>query len=377
MKIKNFLKTLIIIFIVSCSTSDDSGVNVGGPSGGNNGGQDPVEYLREHVSFPIGVALSYEQIASNTNSMINYREVMNNEFNSLTFGNEMKMYNMFPAPDTYDWSDGDDLVAYAQEHGMRIHGHTLLWHPEYSIPNWLESFSGTDQEFEDQVKNYIINTVAHFAEFEDDNGNPIVESWDVVNEALTSEAMNAVFRQRIGEDYVAKCHQWARQGDANVKLFYNDYNIAGDPNKRNEILSMVNSFIANGVPIDGIGMQMHLNHNWPSPSELQTAIQQVSDTGLLVHISEIDVKVNYNDDITEFTTERAQAQSDQFQRAAYYYKTIVPSSQQFGITVWGLRDIDSWLYDNGTDWPLLFDNNFDRKQAYIGFTNGLKGISPD
>ena len=96
-----------------------------------------------------------------------------------------------------------------------------------------------------------------------------------------------------------------------------------------------------------------------------------------MHISEIDVKVNYNDDITEFTSERAQAQSDQYQRAAYYYKTIVPSSQQFGVTVWGLRDIDSWLYDNGTDWPLLFDNNFDRKQAYIGFTNGLKGISPD
>ncbi|WP_053975461.1 endo-1,4-beta-xylanase [Mangrovimonas xylaniphaga] len=372
---KKIFKLLICVLIVSCS-SDDGGNSpiVGGPSNPNPNPSTP-DYLQDQVNFPIGNTVSAAELASSSATNTAFKEVLLNDYNSITAGNDMKMYNMYMGPNSYDWSDGDAIVAYAKDNDLRVHGHTLLWHPEYAIPNWLENFSGTDAEFETLIKDYIQAAVAHFADALDDDGNPIVQSWDVVNEGYDGGALRStLFQQRIGDDYIAKAFQWAREADPDVKLFYNDYNIAGTPAKRAAILNMVSEFQNNGTPIDGIGMQMHLNHDWPT-SDLPLAIQEIANTGLLVHVSELDVKVNYADDLTELTAERAALQSDQYQRVSYYYKTIVPTNQQFGITVWGVRDVDSWLYDNGTEWPLMYDADFEPKPAYDGFKDGLNGTN--
>ena len=137
---------------------------------------------------------------------------------------------------------------------------------------------------------------------------------------------------------------------------------------------MVTDFQTRNIPIDGIGLQMHLNHDWPN-TDLPLAVQEIADTGLLVHVSELDVKANYNNDISELTEVRAGLQEDQYQRAVYYYTTSVPAAQQYGITIWGLRDQDSWLYDNGGDWPLLYNNEFKTKISHRGFVVGLKGVA--
>ena len=241
----------------------------------------------------------------------------------------------------------------------------------------MNSFAGTDGEFEAQVEGYVKATVAHFAEETDGDGNPIVTGWDVLNEYFEgSSVRNTLFLQRMGDDYHKKLFQWAREADADVKLFYNDFNIAGEVGKRSAIINMVNDFQTNGVPIDGIGMQMHLNHDWPN-TDLPVSIQDIADTGLLVHVSELDVKVNFSDDITELTEERAALQEAQFQRAGYYYTTIVPSPQQYGLTLWGFRDQDSWLYDGGSDWPLLYNIEFVTKISHRGLIAGLNGENPD
>lgn len=176
------------------------------------------------------------------------------------------MANIFRGPGDYDFSDGDAIVAYAKENGMRVHGHTLVWHQ--SIPGWLNDFAGTDEEFEALIEDYVKATVSHFAEetmSRDGQEVPVVEGWDVVNEVFDGASLrSSLFRQKLGDDYASKLFTWAREADPDVKLFYNDYNIAGDPSKRNAIINMVNNFQENEVPIDGIGMQMHLNHNWPS-----------------------------------------------------------------------------------------------------------------
>lgn len=376
-KINKILAIFIMsIAMISCGGSDDgpSGPIVGGPTGGiggtgGTGGGNTPEYLKDFANFPIGNIVSTAKLSSSSSDDTNFKEILNNEFNSITAENEMKSYNMFIGPGNYDWSDGDAIVAYAKVNGMRVHGHALAWHSQQ--PGWFNSFSGTDAEFETAVMDYITATVAHFAEEKDGSGNSVVASWDVFNEAYTSAAPSNVLFTKI-DDVIAKCFTAARAGDANVKLFYNDYNIAGTVSKRNDIITMVNDLLSRNIPIDGVGMQMHLNHDWPS-NDLPTAIQDIANTGLLVHLSELDIKANYNNDVSELTAARAQAQADQFQNAAYYYKTLVPTSQQHGITIWGFRDRDSWLYDNGGDWPLLFDNSFDPKPAYDGFVDGLKG----
>ncbi|MEZ4810101.1 MAG: endo-1,4-beta-xylanase [Allomuricauda sp.] len=397
MKVFKIVAIVFFGILAGCSSGGNDGPSgpiIGGPSDDIDPGptddgpvvdddipaNDPFLYsatqdLNDVASFPIGNIASATKLASTSADNETFKQVLNDEYNSITAENDMKMANMFTGPDTYDFSDGDAIVAYAKENGFRVHGHTLVWHQ--SIPGWLNSFAGTDEEFEAQVEGYVKATVAHFAEATNDNGDPIVTGWDVLNEYFDGGSVrNTLFLQRIGDDYHKKLYLWAREADPDVKLFYNDYNIAGDVAKRTAVLNLVSDFETNSIPIDGIGMQMHLNHDWPS-SDLPTAVQDIADTGLLVHVSELDVKVNYSDDISALTEERAAAQEVQFQRVGYYYSTLVPSAQQYGITLWGCRDRDSWLYAGGTEWPLLYSNEFVTKISHRGLIAGLNEENPD
>ncbi|MBL86900.1 MAG: hypothetical protein CMO82_09620 [Winogradskyella sp.] len=378
---KKLFFSLIVTSIIftSCSKDDSNGVSVGGPSGGSddvvNPG-DPLLYtpsdnLKDIANYPIGNIVSASRLTSSSEG--EFRVVLNNDFNSITAENDMKMANMFVGPNSFDFSDGDAIVAYAKANGMRVHGHALIWHPNYAIPDWLENFSGTDAEFEAHIENYVKTTVEHFALEVDANGNSIVAAWDVVNEYFddNGDVRSTLFTQRMGSDYIERIFQWAREADPNVKLFYNDYNIAGQTNKRSSILSMANTFQNSGIPIDGIGMQMHLSSAWPSQQEVTQAITDVAGSNLLVHISELDIGINPNDDINSLTVERAQEQEALYNHVSSEYSSIVPSSQQYGITVWGVRDQDSWRYDGGTEWPLLYNENFEFKIAHRGFADGL------
>lgn len=380
MKIKKIVVLLFIASFMACST-DDSGVTVGGPTPPDDDenveeGNTP-EYLKDIPSFPIGNIVSASKLNSNSAENTNFKHVLLNDYNSMSAENDMKMANFFIGPDNFDFSDGDAIVAYAKANGLRVHGHTLVWHPDYAVPNWLLNFSGTDAEFEAHIEHYVKTTVAHFAQAKDENGNAIVEGWDVVNEYIDDSAgiRSSIFTQRMGSDYIKKIFIWAREADPNVKLFYNDYNVVIQ-SKRQAILNMVNEFISENIPIDGIGLQMHLNYNWPSDSDIASALSDVANTGLLVHVSELDVRANPNNDITTLTNERAQLQADQFQRVSYHYTENVPASQQYGITIWGFRDQDSWRYDGGKDWPLMYDNSFTKKPAYTGFADGLREQAP-
>lgn len=377
---KNFLRLAVLCLIsMGCSSDDSNGVTVGGPSGGNDddGGVsgDPLLYipttsLQDLANFPIGNIVSAGRLASASEA--DFRTILNTDYNSITAENDMKMNNIFIGPDTFDFSDGDVIVTYAKANGMRVHGHALVWHPDYAIPDWLENFAGTDEEFEAQIENYVKTTVEHFAEEKDANGNSIVTGWDVVNEYFDGgNIRSSLFTQRMGQNYIEKIFQWAREADPDVKLFYNDYNIAGETNKRSAILAMVTSFQNNGIPIDGVGMQMHLGLAWPSLQEITTAITDVTNSGLMVHISELDIQVNSNEDITSLTLERAQEQELFYNHVSSEYNSIVPTDKQYGITIWGMRDQDSWRYDGGTDWLLLYNSNFDFKISHRGFADGL------
>ncbi|WP_338359739.1 endo-1,4-beta-xylanase, partial [Yeosuana marina] len=223
-------------------------------------------------------------------------------------------------------------------------------------------------------KGYIKATVAHFASIKASTGESVVESWDVVNEAFTSDAVAAVFNTRIGTDYVAKCFTWAREADPNVKLFYNDYSLGSQASKASQVVDMVNTFKTNSTPIDGIGMQMHIDYQYPDLTTLTDNVTMLKNTGLLIHFSELDMTVNKDKTLTSLTTNRANAQKERYKQIAAIYKTI-PAGQQFGITFWGMRDSDSWLLsflNNQNEWPLLFYSNYGYKDAYIGFLEGLQ-----
>lgn len=298
------------------------------------------------------------------NSGGQYSQTIIENFNNISSEYEMKMDVMYPSEGNYDFSAADAIVGFAQANNMEVHGHVLIWHS--ATPSWVENFSGTDEEFEDMVEEYITTTIQRYG--------TSVRSWDVVNEAIedgSNTLRNTVFRQRMGDDYIQKCFQFARNADPNVILFYNDYNVASSPGKRNAIFDLVDSL---GDLVDGIGAQMHIAIDGPSASNIQAVADNAVSRNLLLHFSELDIRTNPEGDenVSALSSAKSQAQKDKYEEVVEIYNSI-PQENKFALTVWGLRDNESWLLDfwGVPDWPLLFDEGYNKKPAYDGFLEGL------
>lgn len=321
--------------------------------------------LKSSADFLVGIAVNPDRVVDPE-----YMEVYSKEFNSVTAENAMKMANIVTGIDSnmnisYDWSRADAIVDYAEANGMNIHGHALVWHE--SVPPALANFAGTDAEFEAIIEDYITTTVTRYKDK--------VDSWDVVNEAIadnTSSLRPTIFRQKMGENYVEKCFQFARNADSNVKLFYNDYNMVTDALKRSGALNLVDGLLSKEL-IDGMGYQMHINVNTPNEAEMQLATNELINRNLLVHYSELDVRTNPDAQFTEFTESLAFIQRNKVSQVTRVYNSI-PDNLKYALTIWGLKDDDSWITPRFgiIDWPLLFDESFGKKEAYFGFIEGLQ-----
>ena len=293
-----------------------------------------------------------------------HTNILKQEFNNLTSEYEMKMNIMYPSEGSYDFSAADAIVGFAQANDMNVHGHALIWHN--ATPSWVENFSGTDAEFEAMVKEYITTTLNRY------KGK--VRSWDVVNEALEDGSghplRNSVFKQKMGDDYIKKCFQFARDADPDVLLFYNDYNMASSPSKRAAMFALVDNL---GDLCDGVGAQMHISYNGPSASNIQAVADGTVSRGLKLHFAELDIRANPNGDQSSLTSQRSEEQKAKYKEVVEIYNSI-PLDNKFALTVWGVRDNESWLIDfwGNPEWPLLFDSNYNKKPAYYGYLEGLQ-----
>ena len=326
--------------------------------------EEPESYiaLRSVAPFPVGVAIQSSRLSSALHSGL-----VHTVFNSVTAEYEMKMKHLTSPSGGYVWTHADDVVAFAKEHNMQIHGHALVWHQ--STPVWLEKFSGTDTEFEEAVKNYIVTVVQRYQEN--------VVSWDVINEAFedgSGELRNSVFRRRMGPDYIARLFKYAREADPEVLLFYNDYGTIWDADKRESMFAMVDDLQARGIPIDGIGLEMHITYTNPPLTNMIEVMEAVVQRGLKVHTSEMDVRVNPQGDLSVLTDQRSQLQKRRVNEIVAAFMDL-PEENQFAITWWGLRDPESWLINfwGNPEWGLLFDAEDQPKPAYEGFLEALGG----
>ncbi len=310
--------------------------------------------LKETLKFPLGASLSPTKLFS----IAAYRKTVDAEFSSVTAENMMKMRAIHPEANRYDWARADTIVQVAQQNKQRVHGHAFLWHE--SIPDWVKNFQGNEAAWDSLVKSHIQTVLTYY------KGK--VVSWDVVNEAFNDDGTwrNTLFREKLGADYVAKCFKWAREADPSVFLFYNDYGQEYSTKKLQAMLDMVADFKKRGIPIDGIGLQMH-THIGISNASISNAIQKSVETGLKIHISELDVAVNQKNAANFIYTDSAKSQqSDKFLHIFKTYRQI-PLAQQFGITFWNVCDSDSWLrsyFKRALEYPLLFDDNYARKPVY-------------
>jgi endo-1,4-beta-xylanase len=330
--------------------------------------------LQSASPFPIGAAVNPYLLQNNAG----YRQVIDSQFNSITAENVLKWAGVHPAENTFDFSKGDILADYAIAHHKRFHGHNLCWY-QYN-PKWLSSFQGDSAAWEKLFKTHIQTVASHY------KGK--ATSWDVVHEAfhnngtLRVESADTDYRKdtgciwarHIGKDYIARAFIYAHEADPDALLFYNDYDQEINPAKLNAIIAMVNDFRHRGVPINGLGLQMHINLNTPLQG-ITNAIKQFAATGLKIHIAELDISVNPKSDPNIVYSEDVQAkQSAMYAFVVQQYKALVPPQQQYGITTWNVGDADSWIRGSyhRKDWPLLFDDSYGKKNVYYAFLKALK-----
>jgi endo-1,4-beta-xylanase len=276
----------------------------------------------------------------------NYMTIVNREFNSIVAENDMKWDATEPQQGRFNYTNGDRLVSHAQSRGMTVRGHTLLWHAQQ--PSWAQGLSGS--ALRNAAINHVTQVATHF------RGK--IHSWDVVNEAFAdggSGGRRDSNLQRTGNDWIEAAFRAARAADPGAKLCYNDYNTDGINAKSTGIYNMVRDFKARGVPIDCVGLQSHLGTTLDST--YQQNIQRFADLGVDVQITELDV----------------QQGSNQANIYASVTRACMAVARCTGITVWGLRDPDSWR--TGAN-PLLFDGNGNKKAAYTSVLNALNAGGP-
>ncbi|ADG75375.1 Endo-1,4-beta-xylanase [Cellulomonas flavigena DSM 20109] len=264
--------------------------------------------------------------------------ILSREFNMLTAENEMKVDAMQPNQGQFNWNSGNTMVNYAQQNGMRIRGHALAWHSQQ--PGWMQNQSG--QTLRNSMLNHITQVAGYY------KGK--IYAWDVVNEAFadgSSGARRNSNLQGTGNDWIEAAFRAARSADPQAKLCYNDYNTDNWSHAKTQaVYNMVKDFKSRGVPIDCVGFQAHFNSGNPVPSNYHVTLQNFADLGVDVQITELDIEGS------------GTSQAEQFRGVT---QACLGVARCTGITVWGVRDTESWR-SSGT--PLLFDGSGNKKAAY-------------
>lgn len=305
------------------------------------------------ADFPIGVAVDAGELTANPV----YEAITRKQFNSITPENVMKTAYIQPERGIFDWAATDSLLAYSKNHGKRLHGHTLVWHQQ--LPAWMDAFEGDATAWDQLLKTHIQTIVGRY---KDD-----ILSWDVVNEAFLEDGSlrNSLWLQKLGPAYIEKAFRYAREAAPDALLFYNDYNLESNPAKLRSVLSLLNGLRNRGVRVDGIGVQMHVSIAYPEPAQIAKAFQQISAEQYRVHVSELDVSVNPFGRAMETNAKIWKQQADLLGAIVFQYRQI-PQQLQFGITLWGVSDRNSWIryFYQRADYPLLYDDQYQPKPAY-------------
>jgi len=373
--------------VTAGSAGSPASVTAGGPSGGSAGaaaagGTATGSLAAKYADyFPIGVAVSDVALSE-------FDQLLAQDFNHLTCEYQMKIAQIHPAEDTYAWDATDRVADFARQHGMKLTGHTLLWHQE--APEWM--FAGVTagdaaslELLKSRLKAHIDAVVDRYTD--------VVDNWDVVNEALSDDkakqyrdgSEGSKWYELFGsEEYIYWAFKFAKDaleakepGSSAGKLYYNDYTETAKADKMLKLLAWLKD--DKGITIDGVGFQSHENMTWPSTGELQAAITKFKSAGYKVKISELDVTL-YSDyssgsfvasPAVELTADLEAKQAKRYADLLALYRAN--KDEITSVTLWGVSDEQSWLnvtpVPGRSDFPLLYNGQHQPKAARAAIMN--------
>ncbi len=328
-----------------------------------------AQTLREEAQAAgvlIGTAVRPERLSEPA-----YAITLAREYNLVEPEDAMKWWVLRPIRNAFDFRQGDAIIHFAQAHGMKVRGHCLLW--GRSNPDWLTQGNFTPTQLADLAKQHIATVVRHYA------GD--VFAWDVVNEALDENgeprdtiwntALSSASRARRME-YIEQAFRWAHAADPKALLFYNEAEAEGSGRKSDAVYAMLKDFRERGVPVDGIGLQMHIPNLSVDTTAIAANIARLTKLGLQVHITELDVALAVD-------AEGSPRDPADLNREAFAYADVVRACvQQPGCTAiqtWGFTDRYSWIGSSShksRGSALPFDRDYQKKPAYEALQDALR-----
>jgi endo-1,4-beta-xylanase len=329
----------------------------------------PPDSLREAAQgsgMLVGAAVRPAQLTEAA-----YAATLAREFNLLEPEDAMKWEVLRPDPQSFDFSQADRVADFAARHNMKVRGHTLVWHRQ--IPPWLAQGQFTSGQLAQLLETHIKTVVGHY------RGK--VFAWDVANEAFDEPGLGRL-RDTIwydrpgiglaggGTAYLERCFRWAHAADPKALLFYNEGETETPGPKPDAIYAMVQDFRKRGVPIDGVGFEMHISSLHPDIASISANIGRFTALGVQVHITEMDVSLPVD--------ANGNANSEDLRRQAEVYRQIAAACLAHrgctAIQTWGFTDKYSWIGSHSKKTrgaALPFDRNYLPKPAYYAWREAL------
>jgi GH35 family endo-1,4-beta-xylanase len=346
---------------------------------------DTTGTLKSKASFPIGMAMR----ADIAGSVPAYFNTAVRESSWVTFENELKNDFVVQADGTYNFAAADAFYQKCVAAGLQVYGHTLVWHSQQRANVYnaqlqvASSGTATDPNVQAEVvdsamHNHIRTVVGHY------KGK--IKAWDVINEPFTEAGLlrnntntpitssSFIWQNYLGAGYAEKAFHYAHAADPAAELYMNEYNLESSSPKLTAFVNMANKLKAAGVPITGVGTQMHVLYTTQQKG-IDQMFQELAATGLKVRISELDVHVNVNDAAGyKINDNAASIQAGMYQKIVSSYLKYVPETQRAGIFIWGVNDTYNWLNTSARpDAATLFDVAFRKKPAFYSLLLALQG----
>jgi endo-1,4-beta-xylanase len=277
------------------------------------------------------------------------------QFDMVTPGNEMKWDTTEPSNGSFNFGPGDAILSWAKSHGDRVRGHNLVWHSQ--LPSWVTSLPLS--QVPSAMETHITTEATHYK-------NQLY-AWDVVNEPFNEDGtlrQDVFYNAFNGAGYLADALRTAHAADPNAKLYLNDYNIEGINAKSTGMYNLVKSLKAQGVPIDGVGLESHFILG-QLPSDIQANMARFTALGVNVAVTELDDRIQL-----PASSANLQQQANDY---AYVVKSCLAVSGCVGVSQWGVGDPDSWIPGAfpGYGAATMYDNNYQPKPAYSSALSAL------
>ena len=328
--------------------------------------------------FVVGAALNPAQF---TDQVPAEDAIIKTQFNAISPENVLKWEIVHPRPGIFDFTLSDKYVEFGEQNHMFILGHNLVWHSQ--VPGWVFQDSDGKPLTRDallaRMREHILTVVSHY------KGR--INGWDVVNEALNDDGTlrQSQWRKIIGDDFIDKAFEYAHEADPNVQLYYNDYSLENEA-KRKGAIEIVKRLQAKGIPITGVGVQDHVQMDWPTAAQIDATINDFAALGVKVMFTEVDVDVlppatrNRGADVgmnvasdpklnpypnglpDDMQQALAKRYAELFSTYAKHCGTVTR------VTLWGVTDANSWKNNwpvrGRTNYPLLFGRDDKPKPAF-------------